>query len=77
MKKTLVIAAILISSLAFGQKKDSIKIEKDTTYILQGKLQDFQLLYLAVTSPGDVTPNQQKAVAAWIEKARLTITDKK
>ena len=67
MKKTIITLTILITSFfCFGQKQD---VKPDTaTYILIGKIGDFQLLYKALISAGDVTPNQFKALASWIEK---------
>ena len=41
--------------------------KKDTIYVLKGLVSDWQLLYKAVTQPKDVTPNQQEAIAKWIE----------
>jgi hypothetical protein len=53
---------LLIPILVNAQEK------KDTSiYILKGKIPDFQMLYKAVTQPRDVTPNQQEAIAKWIE----------
>lgn len=60
MKK--IIFLLLFPILANAQEK------KDTsTYILKGKLEDFQLLYKTVKQPRDVTPNEQDAIAKWIE----------
>ena len=45
-----------------------VNAQADTSnFILKGKVTDFQLLYRAVTQPRDVTPNQQEAIAKWIE----------
>jgi len=52
--------------IGFSQKEKP----KDTTYALVGKIGDFQLLYKAVSSPGDVTPNQITALLAWIQKVQ-------
>ena len=65
MKKLLIIPFVLIVIGLSAQKKDSVNI--DTSYILTGKLSDFRLLYAAVKTPRDVTPNQQDALAKWIE----------
>lgn len=66
-------------TMAFAQKKDSAakKEPVDTTYILGGNFPDFQLLYKAVTSPNDVTPNQISALAAWIQKVKMVEVPKK
>lgn len=52
-------------------KSESPKEKMDTSYVLGGKLPDFQLLYRAVTSPGDITRDQIIALAAWIEKVQM------
>ena len=87
MKQVLIIAAIIFSSVVNGQtSKDTtskLKIvapkyePKDTTYVLGGNIPDFQLLYKAVTSPNDVTPNEMKALAAWIQKVQMIEVPKK
>lgn len=80
MKKTITTIIICLSmTMAFGQTKESaVKKEPvDTTYILGGNFPDFQLLYKAVISPGDVTPNEMKALAAWIQKVKMVEVPKK
>lgn len=71
MKKLILVIGILfLSASAFAQKKDSVvtKQPTDTLYYVVGKIENFQLLYAAVKSPGDVTPNQVAALLVWIEK---------
>lgn len=86
MKKTVTIILICFSLVSFGQKKDStmktspgtVMPQQDTSnYVLVGKLQDFQLLLVAISSPGDVTPNQVNALVAWIRKIQLLPEPKK
>lgn len=36
---------------------------------------DFSLLYKAVATPKDVTPNQQEAILKWIQTIRKPETD--
>lgn len=70
MKKTiLLIAIILISVVSFSQTEKS-KPAKDTTYYILGTMPDFTLLYRAITSPGDITPNQLQALAKWIQSLK-------
>jgi hypothetical protein len=53
----------------------SVVIKTDsTTYVLFGRTPDFQLLYKAIVFPGDVTPNQSRALAEWIAKAPMLST---
>lgn len=62
MKKTITIAFILLATNSFAQQK------VDTSnFILKGKLADFELMYKAVASPDDITPNQKRAVLKFIE----------
>lgn len=82
MKQLFLIAAIIFSVTVNAQAKKDSTIKKaapiaDSTYVLGGKLQDFQLLFKAVTSPGDVTPNQISALTAWIQKIQLLQPPKK
>lgn len=72
MKKiiiTVLFALLLVNSNA-QSKKDTTKAAVDTStlYFLVGKLPDFNFLYSALKSPGDVTPNQVNAILVWIEK---------
>lgn len=81
MKQLFLIAAVIFSMSVNAQTKsgsqevrktESKEAEKmDTTYVLRGDFPDFQLLYRAVKSPGDITPNQMSALAAWIEKVQM------
>lgn len=62
MRKIILSFFILTATLANAQQP------KDTaSYVLIGKFQDFELLFKSVLTPGDVTPNQQKALAEWIK----------
>lgn len=77
MKKIIILLILIAPNVSFGQQK-----EDTSTYILKGRLSDFQLLYKSVTQPKDVTPNQQEAVADWIktikpEKPKNDSTKKK
>jgi len=49
--------------------------QKDTAYALVGKLPEFNLLYLAIQSPGDVTPNQSKFLLEWLNKLQMILPD--
>ncbi len=63
------ICIILISITSFSQTQ-----KPDTaTYQLIGKIDDFKLLYAAITSPDDVTANQKKAIAKWLESIKIII----
>lgn len=67
MKKTIALL-LLTGAMITGfsqEKKDSTK-KTEPNYALIGKLANFQLLYAAITAPGDVTPNQMKQLEAWI-----------
>lgn len=68
MKQLFLVAIIVVCSLnLFGQKDSTVK--KDTSvYFLAGTIENFQLLYAAVNQPMDVTPNQVKALSAWIQR---------
>ena len=70
MKKVIIAVALLILSFASFAQKDSNKVnqQKDTLYYIVGKMENFQLLYSALKSPGDVTPNQVSALLVWIDK---------
>lgn len=69
MRKTIIaIALILTASVAFSQAKPAAK--DSAVYYLLGQVKDYQLLYAALTQPGDVTPNQIKALVEWITKAQ-------
>jgi len=72
MKKLIIATGILLLSAAvFAQKKDTVKQAppaKDTLYYIVGKIENYQLLYTALKTPGDVTPNQVTALLLWIEK---------
>ena len=47
---------ILLTLTTKGQNKP--QYQKDTSYVLKGKLEDFNLLYLALKTSRDITPNQ-------------------
>jgi len=71
MKKSIIISVlILITGIVNAQTQQP---KNDTTYVIKCKAQELQLLYLAVTSPKDVTPNQveylQKLIAAYKPEA--------
>lgn len=80
MKKTITVISLLLiavisnaqtnESYTHGFKKkiysDSIAFKRDTSYVLKGKLSDFQILYTYLKSPGDVTPNQLNAILKWV-----------
>lgn len=69
MRKTiLVIVIMLTATAAFCQAKPAAK--DSAVYYLLGQVKDYQLLYAALTQPGDVTPNQIKALVEWITKAQ-------
>jgi hypothetical protein len=77
MKKLLALILICGSLTSAAQTKDTSgkkakEVKADTTdFVLLGKFQDFQLLFTAVVSPGDVTPNQIQALAAWVRKIQV------
>lgn len=81
MKKILIVCIFsVLSIMSFGQ----VAPQKDTaSYVLQGKIDDFQMLFLGLQSPGDITPNQKEHLLEWIktlkkgEKAIETHEDKK
>lgn len=79
MKKVITMLMLIsFTMLAFGQKKDTTKVQPlDTaTYVLMGKIADYELLFAAVTRPGDVTRNQIEALAAWIRRIQALPTKK-
>lgn len=61
--KKLIIALFLFATIQTlaQQKADT------STFILKGKITDFELMYRAVSSPDDVTPNQKRSVLKFIE----------
>ncbi len=65
MRKLITTIFILFSTYSFSQTQQPIDT---TTYHLTGKLSDFNLLFSALTQPDDITTNQKKALAAWIQK---------
>ena len=67
MKKVIIAVALSILSFTSFAQKDSVKV-KDTLYYIVGKMENFQLIYGALKSPGDVTPNQINALLVWIDK---------
>ena len=65
MKFILTALIILFSLSAYTQTQPKV----DTAnYVLIGKMPDFKLLFMAITQPDDVTANQKKSVAEWINK---------
>lgn len=63
MKQIITIAFIFLATTSFAQQQ-----RQDTSnFILKGKLADFELMYKAVASPDDVTPNQKRSVLKFIE----------
>ena len=71
MKQLLTIVFIFLASNSFAQQQ-----KQDTsTFILKGKLADFEIMYKAVASPDDVTPNQKKEVLKFIEGIKPEKTD--
>lgn len=88
MKKFILISVLMltIASFAGAQNKSIANIKdqirpvpagpkQDTAYVLVGRIPDFQLLYRAIVSPGDVTPNQAKALAEWLNKVQMILPD--
>lgn len=71
MKKLLFAIVLALTASASSAQSGKQKPATDSIFVLAGKLQDFQLLYRAVESPGDVTPNQSKAILDWIKGIRL------
>jgi hypothetical protein len=70
MKKTLIAIALLLALSPVFAKPKTEQPKNDTTYYLLGRITDFQLLFRAVTTPGDVTPNQVKAIVEWISQIK-------
>lgn len=71
MKKSILILLLLISIVGYGQNKAPlIQPQKPDTslYFIVGNINDFKLLFAAIQSPNDVTPNQVKALLNWINK---------
>lgn len=66
MKKIIVILLAFLASNSFAQQQKA----DTSTFILKGKLPYFQLMYKAVVSPDDVTPNQKRAVLKFIEELK-------
>ena len=57
----IVFTLLLLINTCFAQQK------KDTSYVLKGVKQNFQILKFAITNPRDITPNQMDAILKWIE----------
>ena len=73
MKKVITVLMIMFSLWATAQTKkpEPVKQAADTsTYALVGKVDAFALLFKALATPGDVTPNQLNALLQWIDKNR-------
>ena len=71
MKKMITVLAILISIHGFSQTKNQQQIVQKNdslNFHIVGKISDFELLYLYLKSPGDVTPNQKASLINWVEK---------
>lgn len=62
-------ALITITLTASAQKKDTIA-KKEPMFFLIGKLPDYELLLRAIVSPGDVTPNELRGLAQWINQIK-------
>lgn len=79
MKKLIMIILVCISLSTSAQKTDSIPkpISDTADCVLPGKLIAFKLLYKALTTPGDITFNQMKALIEWVDKQTVILTDKK
>lgn len=86
MKILLLAIIILWSTVSNGQKRfksDSTKIKTSGPapaqigkgYFLIGTLDNFKLLFSAVTAPDDVTNNQRKAIAQWLNSVKELPTD--
>lgn len=78
MKKTIITTTLILlfSLSAFAQRVEQPK-QDTATYLLVGKLNDFKLLFATITTPDDVTVNQKKAVAEWVNKGLQMIPPKK
>lgn len=73
MKKAITVLLIMFSISAAAQTKKPEPVTQvvDTaTYFLVGKVDAFTLLFKALATPGDVTPNQVNALLQWIDKNR-------
>ena len=78
MKKTvLFIAMAFVFSTSFAQTQPVDTTKKDPVQYLPGRESTFSLLYTALLSPDDITPNQKKALAEWILKQRVTVPEPK
>jgi len=91
MKKTILLLTFFISTTCFAQKQktDSSKNIRGTgevvyppegnqnpPFYLLGTRNDFLILLMALTTPGDVTPNQIKQLVDWInQRAKQLPTD--
>lgn len=78
MKKLLIAftISIIMISAANAQTGNQNQQKQDTsTYALVGKMENFQLLYRALVNPGDVTPNQLKALSEWVTRIRIIQPD--
>ena len=71
MKIIFLAIAIGLSVTGFSQAKPE---PKDTaTYFLPGKLDDFKALFAAINSPDDISNNERKALAKWIQQRLFTV----
>ena len=76
MKKLILLICISFSLNAGAQapKKPAADTAKaQPNYFLIGLLPDFKLLFSAVATPGDITPNQKTALLDWINKGLTEI----
>lgn len=74
MKKIITTTLIFFCAIiALGQQQ-----KQDTSnYHLIGKLDDFKILFAAITTPDDVTANQKKAIAEWLKSIKIIIPNVK
>lgn len=63
MSKLFFIVFIFFTSWSYAQRH-----KPDTSlFVLKGNMADFQLIYLAIKSPMDITPRQDTALLHWIQ----------
>jgi hypothetical protein len=79
-KTTLIISMILITGFCFGQKNSNpLSQQKDSTaapatYVITGPAEIFRLLYTCVNNPDDITNNQRKKLADWMNKSLFVMS---
>lgn len=81
MKRAITISLLIISLNVSGQEvrglpKQSLPKADTVNYALVGKNEHFILLYKALITPGDVTPNQLNSLIEWVDKGRQKIETK-